>query len=1313
MAQANERVNSQHWGVSKAFIREQRDRWAAEGARCRGMTVAEYFEAIGLGQVYEKTWGWCAGVLAELEAKEEKTADDEKEIAYYKRKVDKTEKYEDMELTDWMNVLKHQDLAGPPRTNEPERPERKIAYASLIAEESDGSGRRKVGRATVFVSHVWKMTAKDFFEVCLAEMGEEDYAWIDLYLHNQYQGQVSDIGDENSEYWIDKFGELIGGIKKVIAIVTDWERPVMLTRIWCLFELNAAIDTGAELRFVSTAAERQGLSLNLGEKFAELEARVNSIEVRDCDAKRPHEIQDKAIFLGKLQGIEDEVNAKLRKEMRRWLAEAAEGVLSRTDPHRPPLTEAELAVEEAHSKGSWINPWGLLCLCFCCCFRPTGAKATRLLERRPRLPAVLNGLALGCIVAALAGVWWFGIRAKWRGEKFEDEEALAMLGGALLLMFLGFGLNFLAGHLQEHQAARQLRRPPLLGARAFQQRRAIVTAASLLGFVGLPLAADLALGEPGPEVSDDNSKTLVPLLRLLALLLGGVAAQGIAALAHGPGEIADARARLCAQVGWLRLALGEAGKAAEILGTAHEERLQTFGPDEAGGKLDIYTHEGSYGAAPGYARALCEAGRKEEADELVRQVEAAAERNAASWRRFLRQVVTLTFAEPPRAVKWRQRGALLQARMAAAVGERDVDVLELLEEAGQTDWGKIQVLDTNQPELGDFLQRMNGGNASLRQVEQRKWESLPPLMRSAGDNPLSAWVKYTCEGQAYYKRDDPKETSLEPPSDGVKQVAEAGMPGLGWSREQWESEYADLGGPGCWSEQRNRRYKLTAKAKKAGWALFFLGTLVTLFCWAFVYIECGEHGLWGVGSCNCVDNFAGRRCESSCGDYGVSNGPSCSCTDGFSGSRCDVCRCIDGCPCPALPAEMAETYTIYGAAESKYDGQYERLSAECNGKPVYQLGGEGGYVLFQPTDRSDWWVGNSDHSTSCEASGFISSSGNGGDCPLSPDGAGCEREWQETTGCDDDWCGAPGLAVSTCPAANPCCGVDCGAHGRVESAGCACACSDGFVGDFCQLATAYVISNATLDSNGRYERLAGAECNGKPVYELGGEGGVVLFQPTDTSRWMVGSSDHSTSCRSTGYDLHIKSSGNGGVCPLSPDGAGCAGRWQEQTFDCRYSFCDAPGLAVSTCPADNPCCGIDCGAHGRLDGASCACACSDGFVGAFCQLASAYIVSNATRDGINGRYERLADAECNGKPVYQLGGEGRPGYILFQPTDRSDWWVSTSDRSTTCRTGRSYVISTLYTFCPLSPDGGGCAGRWQEFDGDAWQDTPGLAVVSG
>jgi hypothetical protein len=138
---AIETVNSRHWGISKSFVREQHERWEAERRRCEEMTVAEYFQTIGLGSVFDEQWvpfsvhlcdfqwgfatffgiinekkgktmqSWCSGVLSVLQAKEQKSAADEKEIAYYTRKVNGTEPYEEMELTDYMNVLKHQDLA--------------------------------------------------------------------------------------------------------------------------------------------------------------------------------------------------------------------------------------------------------------------------------------------------------------------------------------------------------------------------------------------------------------------------------------------------------------------------------------------------------------------------------------------------------------------------------------------------------------------------------------------------------------------------------------------------------------------------------------------------------------------------------------------------------------------------------------------------------------------------------------------------------------------------------------------------------------------------------------------------------------------------------------------------------------------------------------------------------------------------------------------------------------------------------------------------------------------------------------------------
>jgi hypothetical protein len=274
--------------------------------------------------------------------------------------------------------------------------------------------------------------------------------------------------------------------------------------------------------------------------------------------------------------------------------------------------------------------------------------------------------------------------------------------------------------------------------------------------------------------------------------------------------------------------------------------------------------------------------------------------------------------------------------------------------------------------------------------------------------------------------------------------------------------------------------------------------------------------------------------------------------------------------------QLAPAYVVSGAARSRYDGQYLRLEAECNDKPVYELGGSDGYVLFQPTDTSKWMVRQGGYDSSCDSSGFISSSGNGGSCEASPDGDGCADKWRENThDCEagDAWCNNPSFAVSTCPVDEPCCGIDCGEHGTLTGDGnteqCGCSCSGDFVGDLCQLAPAYVVSGAARSRyDGQYYRLdLPAECNGKPVYELGGSGGYVLFQPTGEDYWMVriGGEDDGydgygdPSCDSSGV---ISSSR--GSCE-APDGGGCVGKWRENTHDCEAgdAWCNNPSLAVA------------------------------------------------------------------------------------------------------------------------------------------------------
>ena len=151
----------------------------------------------------------------------------------------------------------------------------------------------------------------------------------------------------------------------------------------------------------------------------------------------------------------------------------------------------------------------------------------------------------------------------------------------------------------------------------------------------------------------------------------------------------------------------------------------------------------------------------------------------------------------------------------------------------------------------------------------------------------------------------------------------------------------------------------------------------------------------------------------------------------------------------------------------------------------------------------------------------------------------------------------------------------------------------------------------TAIDNGRYMYAETVHvCNSKPVYQKGGSDGWVLYQPSGYSDWRVGSSDRATDCENTDV---LQSDGNGGVCPDSPDGAGCAGKWWEESVQVsptRYLGGSNPSIAVDAARA---CVGSPCGSHSTscvADGTDQhVCTCEVGWWGATCDqtMAAAYI----------------------------------------------------------------------------------------------------------
>ena len=67
---------------------------------------------------------------------------------------------------------------------------------------------------------------------------------------------------------------------------------------------------------------------------------------------------------------------------------------------------------------------------------------------------------------------------------------------------------------------------------------------------------------------------------------------------------------------------------------------------------------------------------------------------------------------------------------------------------------------------------------------------------------------------------------------------------------------------------------------------------------------------------------------------------------------------------------------------------------------------------------------------------------------------------------------------------------------------------------------------------------------------------------------------------------------------------------------------------------------------------------------------------------------------CHRMNVWQQGGSDGP--VLYRD-EYGDWDLAPSERATDCSGGGSYAASAFGS-CPVSPDGGGCAGKWGEYN---------------
>jgi hypothetical protein len=114
-----------------------------------------------------------------------------------------------------------------------------------------------VGKATVFLSHVWNQSFSDtldaFIEIADSWPHNDGvFVWMDVFSVSQHASP-----DElSSSWWMNAFKQAISQFGRLVMVMQPWEKPIALTRGWCMLELFSCVSTGGRFEIALPPSER-------------------------------------------------------------------------------------------------------------------------------------------------------------------------------------------------------------------------------------------------------------------------------------------------------------------------------------------------------------------------------------------------------------------------------------------------------------------------------------------------------------------------------------------------------------------------------------------------------------------------------------------------------------------------------------------------------------------------------------------------------------------------------------------------------------------------------------------------------------------------------------------------------------------------------------------------------------------------------------------------------------------------------------------------------------------------------------------------
>eukprot|EP00300_Choanocystis_sp_HF-7_P015086 c18930_g1_i3.p1 GENE.c18930_g1_i3~~c18930_g1_i3.p1 ORF type:complete len:489 (+),score=114.63 c18930_g1_i3:36-1502(+) len=176
------------------------------------------------------------------------------------------------------------------------------------------AGMRGLAPATTFVSHPWKLLFLDLVAALKHRFqGSDDVMWLDIFSVSQHERSLVNVD------WLrDTLTCAVRRFGHVVLVSSSWDKPIALTRAWCLFEIYTAASESCDFELALPPNEEVRFRLETAESYKTLEGSLLRVDVRESEATLP---EDKAAIVELVEDVQ-EFNQTVVEQIRSGIVSA-------------------------------------------------------------------------------------------------------------------------------------------------------------------------------------------------------------------------------------------------------------------------------------------------------------------------------------------------------------------------------------------------------------------------------------------------------------------------------------------------------------------------------------------------------------------------------------------------------------------------------------------------------------------------------------------------------------------------------------------------------------------------------------------------------------------------------------------------------------------------------------------------------------------------------------------------------------------------------------------------------------------------------